>query len=205
MKKILSLTAALLIAAASAAAAANIVLVEPDKEGGPAVLAAIANRASAEQRDFSSEELSLKELSTILWAATGKNRDPKGWTVPMAMGREPYVSVYVLLKSGGYLYNWEKNALMQQTAEKKLTSRAVTQNFAKSAPCVIVFVSKGTMNVDHYNYIATGAMSQNVYLAAEALGLKTRFLASFNKANIEAALMLGPIMNITGVMAVGRQ
>ena len=205
MKKILSLTAALLIAAASAAAAANIVLVEPDKEGGPAVLAAIANRASAEQRDFSSEELSLKELSTILWAATGKNRDPKGWTVPMAMGREPYVSVYVLLKSGGYLYNWEKNALMQQTAEKKLTSRAVTQNFAKSAPCVIVFVSKGTMNVDHYNYIATGAMSQNVYLAAEALGLKTRFLAFFNKANIEAALMLGPIMNITGVMAVGRQ
>ena len=79
----------------------------------------------------------LKELSTILWAATGKNREPKGWTVPMAMGREPYVSVYVLLKSGGYLYNWEKNALMQQTAEKKLTSRAVTQDFAKSAPCIL--------------------------------------------------------------------
>ena len=184
MKKILSLTAALLLAAASAATAANIVLVEPDKAGGPAVLAAIANRASAEQRDFSGEELSLKELSTILWAATGKNRDPKGWTVPMAMGREPYVSVYVLLKSGGYLYNWEKNALMQQTAEKKLTSRAVTQDFAKSAPCILVFVSKGTMNVDQYNYVATGAMSQNVYLAAEALG---------------------PIMKITGVMAVGRQ
>ena len=205
MKKILSLTAALLLAAASAATAANIVLVEPDKTGGPAVLAAIADRASAEQRDFSGEELSQKELSTILWAATGKNRDPKGWTVPMAMGREPYVSVYVLLKSGGYLYNWEKNALMQQTAEKKLTSRAVTQDFAKSAPCILVFVSKGTMNVDQYNYVATGAMSQNVYLAAEALGLKTRFLASFNKVNIEAALMLGPIMKITGVMAVGRQ
>ena len=166
---------------------------------------AIANRASAEQRDFSKEELSLKELSTILWAATGKSREPKGWTVPMAMGREPYVSVYVLLKSGGYLYNWEKNALMQQTAEKKLTSRAVTQDFAKSAPCILVFVSKGTMNVENYNYIATGAMSQNVFLAAEALGLKGRFLASFNKVNIEAALTLGPIMKITGVMAVGRQ
>ena len=94
---------------------------------------------------------------------------------------------------------------MQQTTEKKLTSRAVTQDFAKSAPCILVFVSKGTMNVDNYNYIATGAMSQNVYLAAEALGLKTRFLASFNKVNIEAALMLGPIMKITGVMVVGRQ
>lgn len=38
-----------------------------------------------------------------------------------------------------------------------------------------------------------------------ALGLKGRFLASFNKVNIEAALTLGPIMKITGVMAVGRQ
>ena len=205
MKKILSLTAALLLAAASAAMAGNIVLVEPDKTGGPSVMEAIAGRASAEQKAFSNEELSLKELSTILWAATGRNREPKGWTVPMAMGREPYVSVYVLLKSGGYLYNWEKNALMQQTTEKKLTSRAVTQDFAKSAPCILVFVSKGTMNVDNYNSIATGAMSQNVYLAAEALGLKTRFLASFNKVNIEAALMLGPIMKITGVMVVGRQ
>ena len=194
MKKILSLTAALLLAAASAAMAGNIVLVEPDKTGGPSVMEAIAGRASAEQKAFSNEELSLKELSTILWAATGRNREPKGWTVPMAMGREPYVSVYVLLKSGGYLYNWEKNALMQQTTEKKLTSRAVTQDFAKSAPCILVFVSKGTMNVDNYNYIA-----------AEALGLKTRFLASFNKVNIEAALMLGPIMKITGVMVVGRQ
>ena len=100
MKKILSLTAALLLAAASAAMAGNIVLVEPDKTGGPSVMKAIAGRASAEQKAFSNEELSLKELSTILWAATGKNREPKGWTVPMAMGREPYVSVYVLLKSG---------------------------------------------------------------------------------------------------------
>ena len=89
MKKILSLTAALLLAAASAATAANIVLPEPDKTGGPSVMEAIANRASAEQRDFSKEELSLKELSTILWAATGKNREPKGWTVPMAMGASP--------------------------------------------------------------------------------------------------------------------
>lgn len=37
MKKILSLTAALLLAAASAAMAGNIVLVEPDKTGGPSV------------------------------------------------------------------------------------------------------------------------------------------------------------------------
>ena len=205
MKKIFALTAALLLAAAASASAANIVLTEPEKTGGPSVLEAIAKRASAAQAKFAKDEPTVKELSTLLWAATGKNREPKGWTVPMAMGRDPYVSVYVLLKSGGYLYNVEKNALMQITNEKGLTSRAVTQDFARSAPCVLVFVSRGVMNVDDYNFIATGAMSQNVYLACEALGLKTRFIASVNKLNIEQALQLGPVMKITGAMLVGRQ
>ncbi len=44
MKKILSLTAALLLAAASAAMAGNIVLVEPDKTGGPSVMEPRRNR-----------------------------------------------------------------------------------------------------------------------------------------------------------------
>ncbi|MDO5114585.1 MAG: nitroreductase family protein [Synergistaceae bacterium] len=205
MKKTIVLTAALLLATVSCAFAANIVLTSPQRSGGPGVLDAIANRSSAAQSDFKPQELSTEELSTLLWAATGRNREPKGWTVPMAMGREPYVSVYVMMKSGSYLYNWEKNALMQISSEKNCSRRAVSQDFAKSAPCILVFVSSGTMNMDNFNYIATGAMSQNVYLAAEALGLKTRFLASFNKVNIEEALNLGPVMKVTGVMAVGRQ
>ena len=205
MRKILTLAAILVIAAAASASAANIILPEPDKTGGPAVLSAIAGRASAAQKPFLKDELTPKELSTILWAATGKNREPKGWTIPLAMGREPYVTIYVLLKNGGYIYSWEKNALIEASAEKRLISRAANQDFAKTAPCLLVFVNRGTMNVDQYNYIAVGAMSQNVYLAAEALGLKTRFMASFNKVNIEAALMLGPVMNIAGIMPVGRQ
>ncbi|MBQ9881348.1 MAG: nitroreductase family protein, partial [Synergistes sp.] len=157
------------------------------------------------QKPFEKEELSEKELATILWAATGKNREPKGWTVPLAMGRDPYVKLYVLLKSGGYLYNWEKGGLIEQTDEKRLIPSAVTQEFAKTAPCVVVFVTSGLMNVDEFNYIATGAMSQNIYFAAQALGLKTRFLASFNKVKIESSLALSPVAKITGVMVIGRQ
>lgn len=205
MKRVFILAAILTIAVSTAACAANIVLPDPDKTGGPAVLAAINGRASALQEPFAKQELTLRELSTILWAATGKNREPKGWTVPLAMGREPYVSIYVLLKSGGYLYNWEKNALIDASNQPRLISKAANQDYAKTAPCLLVFVSRGTMNVDQYNYIAVGAMSQNAYLAAEALGLKARFLESFNKLSIESALMLGPVMNVCGIMAVGRQ
>lgn len=205
MKKLILLASTLLLLSAAAASAASFLLPEPDKTGGPSVLDAIAQRASAEQKPFEKEELSEKELATILWAATGKNREPKGWTVPLAMGREPYVKLYVLLKSGGYLYDWEKGGLIEQTNEKRLPAASVTQEFAKSAPCVIVFVSSGLMNVNEFNYIAAGAMSQNIYLAAQALGLKTRFLASYNKVKIESSLNLSPVAKIMGVMVVGRQ
>ena len=199
MKKLVLLTAALILAASSAAFAASVLLPEPDRGGGPSVLEAI------EQKNFAKDELTQEELSTILWAASGKNREPKGWTVPMAMGREPYVSIYVLLRKGGFLYSWEKHALIEQSDEKRLPSGAVTQDFAKTAPCVLVFVSSGMMNMENFSYIATGAMSQNVYLAAQALGLKARFVESFNRLKIESSLNLSPVAKITGVMLVGRQ
>lgn len=205
MKKIVLLAAALLLAAYSCAYADNIVLVGPDKSGGPSVLEAISNRASAPQQNFTDEELTSKELSTILWAATGKNREPRGWTIPLAKGLDPYVSVYVLLKSGGYLYDWDKNTLKQITTEAKVLNRSVGQDFAKTAPCILVFVSNGTMMIENFNYIAAGSMSQNVYLAAQAMNLKARFIASFNKTNIESSLMLSPAKTILGVMVVGRQ
>ncbi len=76
----------------------------PGKRGRKSVLQAISGeRSSAAQTAFTDKEPSLKELSTLVWAATGKNRDGKGWTVPFAMGSDPYISLYVLLKSGAYL------------------------------------------------------------------------------------------------------
>ena len=166
---------------------------------------ALADRASAAQEKFLKDELSLKELSTVLWAASGKNREPKGWTAPFAQGREPYVTVYVLLKSGGYRYDWSKNALIQITEEKKLISRALSQDFARSAPCALIFVDRGAINAADYGLISTGAMSENVYLAADSLGLKSRFVVSVNKRGIEEALQLGPVMKILGAQIIGRQ
>ena len=166
MKKILVLAAALALAASSCALALPLVLTEPQKSGGPGVFDTFAARVSAPEQDFTKEELTLDELSTILWAATGQN-GTESWTVPVIMGRDPNVSVYVMLKDGGYLYNWEKNALMEINN--------------------------------------TGAMSQNAALAAQALGLDARFTTSFNRSAIEETLNLGPVMNVMGVLAVGRQ
>ena len=92
MKKlIIALIAAALMAAP--ALAADIMLTTPQKDGGPSVLAAIEGRSSAAQTPFQKGELTVKELSTLLWVATGRNRGGQGWTVPYAMGRDPYVNV----------------------------------------------------------------------------------------------------------------
>lgn len=189
---------------ASPALAADIMLTTPQTDGGPSVLAAINKRASAAQGPFQKGELTLKELSTLLWAATGRNRDGNGWTVPFAMHRDPYVNVYVMLKSGSYRYDYTKNMLML-VGDRNDISRAGTQDFVSTAPCVLVFAVNGSLRMDAWGDVAAGAMTQNVYLTSQALGLKTRYVQSFNKNALFSALQLGPLGRILCIMPVGRQ
>lgn len=193
------------ISCLQAAFAADVILSSPNKQGGITVLEAIANRASAKPVPFEKKEISEKDLSTLLWAGSGLNRE-KGWTVPMAMGAAPYVDIYVLLKSGVYTYDWEKNRLLQMSP-KNLIPRTSGQEYVGTAPCILVFVTKnGRVRVDSWADVATGAMSQNIYLACEALGLKARYAATFNKEtlmnNFEQS---DPPLRIIAIMPVGYQ
>lgn len=204
LKKILAATLLTLVFTAGAAFAADIMLPTPEKEGGMPVFEALSNRSSAKADIFDNKEIPLKELSTLLWAATGKNRD-KGWTVPMAMGSEPYINIYVLLKNGVFEYNWEKNMLMQ-ISERNMIERAGRQEFLQTVPCVFVFATKGAgPRKDSWAEVAVGAMSQNVYLAAESLGLKARYMASFNNESLLSVMEMNPLSRIISIMPVGYQ
>ncbi|MCE5201499.1 MAG: nitroreductase family protein [Synergistaceae bacterium] len=194
-----------LLCAVSTASAADIMLPTPEKDGGPSVLAAISERSSAQPTAFRKDEISNKELSTILWAATGRNREGKGWTVPFAMGAGPYLHVYVLLKSGYYIYDPDKN-MLKMLGGKNIISRAGRQDFVATAPAVLVLATRGNgPRVDSWAEIAAGAMSQNVYLAAEALGMKTRYIQSYNKETLLNTLQTEPTARILCIMPLGRQ
>jgi len=189
----------------SAAYAADITLPSPERNGGPGVLSAIEERGSAKAANFSKYELSTKELSTLLWAATGKNRGGTGWTVPFAMGTSPYVFVYVLLENGSYIYDPDKN-MLKMLGDRNMIGRAGRQEFIATAPAVFVLATKGGgPRIDRWAEIAAGAMSQNVYLAAQAFGLKTRFVQSFNRDTLANTLQMGPLERILCIMPVGRQ
>ena len=187
------------------AVTSDIMLTSPEKDGGISLFKAIEERSSATQKAFKEKEPSLKELSTLLWAATGRNRDGKGWTVPFAMSSDPYVSLYVLLKSGSYVYDPEKN-MLKMLSDKNSISRAARQEFVGSAPCIFIFATKGSgPRIEGWAETAVGAMTQNVYLAAGALGMKTRYIQSFNRETLINLLNIGPLSRIIAIMPVGFQ
>jgi nitroreductase len=171
---------------------------------------ALKNRASAPGGDFPTGRLEAEELSSVLWAATGLNRGDKGWTVPMAMGLPPYCKVYVAKEDGVFLYDWSSNSLAEISGED-IRALVGAQNFVRTASCILIFVSdgKGLSEFQEpertiFAYVAAGAMTQDVYLAAAALGLGARYIHSINVDAIQSALRLEPGNNPLCLMLLGK-
>ena len=80
----------------------SIKLNEPNKKRGIPVMEALSLRASV--REWSEKDLSLQDLSDLLWAADGINRADKRRTAPSATNAQD-VDIYVFMKNGVYLYD----------------------------------------------------------------------------------------------------
>lgn len=205
MKKVIIVASCLtlLFALVNVALAKDVVFKSPDKKGGAALYGLIEARRSCPQKDFSDKEITNDELGQILWAMSGRTGE-KGFAIPLAMGKPPYVTLYVLTKKQVFQYNWAKHSLTDINSDNRLLKRSVTQDFAKTAPIIILFVSNEQSQRADYANMAVGAMTQNAYLVAQNMGLSTRFVASINKNQIEAGLMLSPLANIHGALLLGR-
>jgi nitroreductase len=92
----------------------TIKLNPPNLERGLPVMKAFSVRASV--REWSDQELSLQDLSDLLWAADGINRPDIGKrTAPSAMNAQD-VDIYVFRKDGAYLYDAAQHALVPVAA-----------------------------------------------------------------------------------------
>jgi len=100
MKKLL-LTLITIMAISTFISAQDIKLPEPEKNIGKPLMQALNERKSS--REFSDKELSLQQLSNLLWAANGFNREDKR-TAPTARNCQE-LELYVVLKEGIYFYN----------------------------------------------------------------------------------------------------
>jgi hypothetical protein len=193
-------------------AIAGVKLPDPKKDGGEGIFSLLERRASGARGDFPGGEITNDELSVILWAASGLNRGGKGWTTPMAGGRPPYVKIYAVTPGGAFLYDWKEHFLSEVTGENVL-DEITGDAFVREAPCVLVFVSNtGDLgNMSRLNagntlaYIASGAMTQNVYLAADALGISGRYMISMNTDGVKRALKLEGSDSPLCIMPLGKR
>ena len=192
MRKIVSF-AFLLSLCACMTAQENIVLPQPE----PAKLSMSLGEVLKTRRSYreyqKDKKVDLTTLSTILWAACGISDPATGKiTAPSAVNMQD-IKIYVCSEQGVCLFDPQANVLIPVTSKNILESLAAGQPFVKDAPYTLLLVSdqSKTRRVDsHYGDIDTGYVSQNIYLACTALGMRTVARAKMDQDAVRSALNL---------------
>jgi SagB-type dehydrogenase family enzyme len=156
--------------------AQNIKLPLPQKNGGMPLIEALSKRQTI--RSISDKEISMQEISNLLWAAFGINRPDGRRTAPSVLDYKE-IDLYVLLKTGIYLYDANSNVLVLKSNED-VRYLAGQLHDIKDAPVDFILVSDldkmgKAINFDKTSltYADAGHISQNIYLSAVSLGLAT--------------------------------
>lgn len=141
----------------------TIKLDEPDLERGKSIMASLSERKSV--RAYTSDELSLRDLSDLLWAANGINRPDGHRTAPSAMDRRD-IKIYIADARGAYYYNPEEHSL------ELISKGDFRQKIREEMPAlnVLVVADDGEARLAEVN---AGYVSQNIYLACSGLGMAT--------------------------------
>jgi SagB-type dehydrogenase family enzyme len=185
---------------------ADIKLPLPKQAGGKPLFEALKDRRST--REFRSEELSVKMLSNLLWAAFGVNRLNRDRTAPSAHDWQE-IDIYVALKRGLYLFDPHANILRQVLAQD---IRAATglQDFVGTAPLNLVYVADlarmsaaDRTEQRFYSAIDTGFICQNVYLCCASEGLVTVVRGLVDRRSLAQLMRLRPQQRVIVAQTVG--
>ncbi len=187
-------------------AAQVVPLPAPTLDAPAPLMKALADRHST--REFADTALTDQQLSDLLWAAFGQNRDDGGRTAPSAYGNQE-IDVYVAQARGTYRYQPAAHGLELVVADD-LRALTGTQDFVADAPVNLVYVADTTrMNrIDEASKRSTaqtdaGFIGQNVYLLCAAQGLATVFRASVDAPALHRALGLEPTEQVLYAQTVG--
>ncbi|MDR2962264.1 MAG: nitroreductase family protein [Bacteroidales bacterium] len=209
MKKLLGIKSGIAVLMLSvmtctACAQQNIQLPAPQTNGGLPLYDAMSKRQTS--REFVNKDLSPQQLSNILWASYGFNREGKR-TVPSSQNSQEY-TIYVFTSKNVYVWDESTNTLEFFRAGDQ---RALTgpQDFVKNASVNLVYVAnynkiKGAeADKDVTAAVNCGFISQNVYLAAASEGLGTVVRGYVDKEKLSAYMQLPEFKKIMYAQSVG--
>jgi hypothetical protein len=157
----------------------DIDLPAPDKTGGKPLMQTLSERQTT--RSFTNDNLTLQQLSDLLWAAFGINRPDQGKrTAPSAMNWQE-IDLYVTLPGGCYVYSADSNKL-KFINTKDLWGATGSQSFVAGAALNIVYVAdmgkRGKKEGEEIkdsdmfmSYADAGLIAQNVYLYCASANL----------------------------------
>lgn len=183
------------------AAPASIALPAPTRSGGMSLNEALATRRSI--RSYTSAQLTMEEISQLLWSAQGITSDKGQRTAPSAHAQY-FLRVYVARPEGFFEYLPVSHSL-QQLSSKDIRAALSTQDVVKSAPVVFIIageyaraakiteheVSQRLVNLE------AGHAAQNMLLQATALKLGAVSVGGVDaKQTAQAAALpdgIGPI------------
>ncbi len=153
-------------------------------------------------RKLKNTDLTLQDISNILWCANGVNaigEDGRLWrTAPSARNHQE-IDVYVLSKDGTYLYDYVCNQLIAVNDEDIRTKVAKQEFVGKSSYIICLVANYAKMKsykwwqfVKRFRYacIDTGYVSQNIYLYCAAYKLRTVAVGMIKRAQIKKYLHL---------------
>lgn len=197
------------------AAATALPPVEALELGGMSVKEAIGRRRS--RRRFTGEPLRLDELAFLLWATQGLSRSGRGEVlskegcplrpIPSAGTRNPF-ETYVLarnvlgLERGLHLYAPVTHELLRIREHDDLVheedqARVWGKDWPRHAPATLVWTTVPHRVEWRYGTLAakliaqeSGHLGQNLYLAAEALGLGTATVGIYKQDELDRLLRL---------------
>lgn len=169
------------------------------------------------RRSYQKSELKIDEISQLLWAAQGINRNDGGRTAPSAGALYP-LEIYLLvgdvknLNVGLYQYDPMNHSLIIKNKKNLIPNLTnVMQQFVTNGAAIIIITGVYERTTQKYGergiryvHMDVGFACQNIYLQAESLGLGTVFMGAFNDNLLSDILQLPKNHKPLGVMPVGR-
>ena len=185
----------------------SIQLPAPQKDIGKPLMQVLNARQST--RSFTTKQLPMQDISNLLWAAFGINRTDEGKrTAPSARNWQD-IDIYVFLPEGVYIYSAKDNKL-EQISRDDLRGMAGVQDFVKTAPLNLVYVSdqskmEKSSNEDKMMYSGAdaGFIAQNVYLYCSSQDLGVVVRAMVDKKALAEKLNLKPGQVIVLAQTIG--
>lgn len=164
-------------------------------------------------RDYTSQQLSLQQISQLFWAADGISDSKKKFrTAPSAWATYP-LNLYLVNADGVWQYNVEEHSLKKIASgdrRQQLRKACLGQKQITKAPILIVITmlknkipNKMGLNGKRFSLLEAGHIAQNILLESVSLGLVSGPMTGFVDQDVRSSLAIPNDQEAVYVIPVG--